>query len=79
MGLVAVRLDDQPLLHPAEIDRQPADADVGRRFGQVMAATEPEEATLELAARLVHLDVRTSRQAEKVGLPDRSTQLTRRD
>jgi hypothetical protein len=79
MGPIAVGLDDQFLLHPAEIDCQAGDSQIYSRLWKVMALAKPEESTLELAPRLVNVDVRSSGQAEEIGLPDGPTQFAARN
>ena len=78
MGPVAVRLHDQPLLHPAEVDYQAGNTQVYSGLWELMASAEPEKATLKLAPSLVYLSIRTSWQAEKICSPDGPTQFMSR-
>lgn len=57
MRAVAVNLDDQGTLRPEEIGNEWPDAHIHFRPGKAVAATEGEEAGLELASRVIRVEV----------------------
>ena len=71
MKAPAVGLDHDPLLGPEEVDRPAPDPDIDERCRNPVAATEGEEAALEVAPRSVAGAAGSQRESTDLGLPQR--------